>query len=603
MSAITTLLSQAISALTNKNPHFAIEQCNRLLAHAANNADAYHVQALAYKMLNKLDDAQRCFQQSLDINPRQPAVLSNFANLMMALSKFDQAFSLFERSTQIDNTNKDAWLNWAILLFNLQKYETAIEKLHEAIQSIPQDHRLYSVLGNCYQKIEAYEQAVTAFRDALYLQPNDLQTLHNLGVTYRLMNMPTKALECYQRVQQLNQRYPELHFNMGCAFYDVNKKQQAIDNLQLAISLKADYVEAHEALNKLYWEAGDKQSFLRSYEQTLSQIPNSVSVLFSYIAMLIMSKQYAKAQETLEYAISNIGRQHPFLHALAILKYRHSKTPEVLTLLLEALSQQPDNTRYLVDIANYYICTENYALAIKYIEKAEHISPLNQEILAYKGLCWRLTKNPNSDWLNDYKTFIDARPLNVPNGYENLIDFMTKLKLALLDKHGTEHQPLDQSVMGGTQTMGRLLSEPETVIQDFKRVLEQRIDEYLSRLPKDSNHPFTKRNTGRFKFSGSWSVRLKSGGFHINHVHPEGWLSCCTYIDLPDNLDPFDPLKAGWVKFGETSLNLQNREQIGAEICPRIGLCVIFPSFFWHGTNSFESEQHRLTIPCDIMPI
>ena len=603
MPDITTLLPQAISALSARNAQLAITLCDNILALSLRNADAYHIKALAHKMLNHQDQAQHCFEQSLNIKPEQPAVLSNFANLMMTMGKFDQASSLFEESTRLDRGNKDAWLNWAIMLSNLKKYEQAKTKLEKAIETHHSDHRLFSVLGNICQKMEEFEYAVTAFQRALQLQPTDLQSLHNLGVTYRLMNKPTEALICYQRIQQLNHQYPELYFNLGCAFYDLNNKSQAIDNLKLAISLKADYVEAHEALNKLYWEDGDQHNFLLSYQHTLQQLPLSASMLFSYIAMLIMSKQNEKAQAMLDHAINKIGRQHPFLHALAILKYKQSITPDVLDLLLEAHRQQPDNTRYLIDIANYYICNEHYSQAMDYIERAEYLAPLNQEVIAYKGLCWRLAQNPKAEWLNNYDSFIDAKLLDVPDGYEDLTDFMTQLKVALLDKHGAEHQPLDQSVMGGTQTMGRLLSEPQKVIQDFKHVLERRISDYLSHLPHDPSHPFLKRNNGQFKFSGSWSVRLKSGGFHINHVHPEGWLSCCTYVDIPENINPHDPLKAGWIKFGETSLGLQHREYIGTELCPLVGLCVIFPSFFWHGTNTFASQQHRLTIPCDIMPV
>ncbi|HEX7465481.1 MAG TPA: putative 2OG-Fe(II) oxygenase, partial [Usitatibacter sp.] len=35
-----------------------------------------------------------------------------------------------------------------------------------------------------------------------------------------------------------------------------------------------------------------------------------------------------------------------------------------------------------------------------------------------------------------------------------------------------------------------------------------------------------------FAISGAWSVRLRSGGFHTAHVHPEGWISSACYIAL-----------------------------------------------------------------------
>ena len=67
-------------------------------------------------------------------------------------------------------------------------------------------------------------------------------------------------------------------------------------------------------------------------------------------------------------------------------------------------------------------------------------------------------------------------------------------------------------------------------------------------------------------------------------------------------MSPDDPKKAGWVKFGETSLNLGDRESIGIELCPQPGMSVLFPSYMWHGTYPVNTNEFRMTAPCDIMP-
>ena len=45
------------------------------------------------------------------------------------------------------------------------------------------------------------------------------------------------------------------------------------------------------------------------------------------------------------------------------------------------------------------------------------------------------------------------------------------------------------------------------------------------------------RNTGKYDIAGIWSVMLRPNGFHIDHVHPQGWLSSACYIDLPAAVD------------------------------------------------------------------
>jgi len=35
---------------------------------------------------------------------------------------------------------------------------------------------------------------------------------------------------------------------------------------------------------------------------------------------------------------------------------------------------------------------------------------------------------------------------------------------------------------------------------------------------------------------------------------------------------------------------------------PELGQLVLFPSYFWHGTLPFHSEQPRLTVAFDVVP-
>jgi hypothetical protein len=63
-----------------------------------------------------------------------------------------------------------------------------------------------------------------------------------------------------------------------------------------------------------------------------------------------------------------------------------------------------------------------------------------------------------------------------------------------------------------------------------------------------------------------------------------------------------DPKREGWIRFGVSALGLAEREQEALSIHPRVGHCVFFPGYVWHGTVPFESIQTRLTVPCDIDP-
>jgi hypothetical protein len=100
-----------------------------------------------------------------------------------------------------------------------------------------------------------------------------------------------------------------------------------------------------------------------------------------------------------------------------------------------------------------------------------------------------------------------------------------------------------------------------------------------------------------YAMAGAWSVRLGDSGFHINHVHPEGWLSSAFYVRLPTDMRG----QEGWLKFGEPGPPTAPHLPPEHLVQPEPGLLVLFPSYMWHGTVPFSSAEQRLTCAFDIV--
>jgi tetratricopeptide (TPR) repeat protein len=320
--------------------------------------------------------------------------------------------------------------------------------------------------------------------------------------------------------------------------------------------------------------------------------------------MLEMAERFAEAEEVLHQGIREIGDHADLHHGLAKAAGRRGDSETSLSHFARAIEGDPDKQPIRIDVSRYLIQLGGYAEALDHLEAAERLNPCDQEMWAYRGLCWRFLGDERDAWLNDYDRFVQARRLETPDGYDNLEHFMSELRRVMIAMHDTVTHPIDQSLKGGTQTPGRLLHQPIKEIQEFRRALEKQIRDYLASLPSDPGHPFLRRLTGEIRFSGSWSVRLKSGGFHVNHVHPEGWLSGPTYIEVPEVIREDDETRAGWVKFGETGLELgPQREQVCKAVKPEEGLCAFFPSYTWHGTYPFAADECRMTAPMDCLPV
>ena len=225
--------------------------------------------------------------------------------------------------------------------------------------------------------------------------------------------------------------------------------------------------------------------------------------------------------------------------------------------------------------------------------EATKLAPLDQSGWALLTVIWRLQHDKRESWLADYNRMVI--PLMLQG-----ID-LHAVRDALVGMHLTRTHPADQSLRGGTQTRGNLFDRQEPAIRDLRGAVERATAAAMAILEPDPTHPFLGRLTGSLKFQGSWSVRLASEGVHISHIHPHGWLSSACYIDLPAEVGGTSD--AGALAFGVPDAALKLDLKPRRIIRPQPGMLVLFPSYFWHGTLSFESEARRLTVAFDAVPV
>ena len=218
------------------------------------------------------------------------------------------------------------------------------------------------------------------------------------------------------------------------------------------------------------------------------------------------------------------------------------------------------------------------------------------ELWAYASTAWRLAGDPRSEWLER-----DERLVNVIDLTDDLPPLETMAE-TLRGLHVARGEYLDQSVRGGTQTDGPLLSRIDPVIRHLRRAIVAAVERYRAQLPPiDDAHPLLRhRRDRRVRFSGSWSVRLRSGGHHSNHVHPLGWISSALYFALPEPTAG-EGEDAGWFTLGEPDRKLGIDLQPWRKIEPKPAHLVLFPSWMWHGTVPFV-EGERLTVAFDVAP-
>jgi len=599
----------------------AVSVLRQAVAHAPADHAANAYLANALQIQDQLDESETCYRRALEAGPEDHRTLNNYGLLLRRLKRPDEAAATFRRAAEIQPDYADAFINHGEALIALgrleeaigafrtataaaprarqawlklggalslaERHEEALEAIDHALRCGADDSRAHHARGRCLKALGRPEAAVDAYRAALDLAPNYHEARHNLGVALRIAGRPDEAIACYRDLLERRPDRPATQFNLGNALLEAGDVANAIIAYRAAIALRPDHLGAHKALNDLYWQQGRGDDYARSYEDAIRRAPRSVELRQQYARQLELVGSFAQAEAALNAAVRELGEQPSFSHRLAVVAGQQGN-------VAESLRQ---------DYVVLLLTSGDYDRASAQLDAWERLSSDDQAMWAYRGLLWRLAGDERAAWLNDYDRFVRPIPLEPPASHRDLESFLAELGDTLTGLHPSAAHPLEQTLRGGTQTAGDLFNRQEPIIQALKGRIEDAIRSYIAVLPDDPSHPFLRRKTGRFAFAGSWSVRLKSDGFHVDHVHPRGWISSACYIELPETTKSAPAAdRSGWIRFGQSPLGLGEADVPAKWIRPQEGVLVLFPSYAWHGTEAFASEAARMTVAFDAVP-
>jgi hypothetical protein len=228
-------------------------------------------------------------------------------------------------------------------------------------------------------------------------------------------------------------------------------------------------------------------------------------------------------------------------------------------------------------------------------------APDDQYLVALQTTAWRLLDDPRYVQFCDYASLVIPYQLEAPSPWPDLAGFLADLKTSLDRLHGSQRHPLlFQSLRHGTETTEDLTRSTDPVIQALFKAFDAPIRHYLAHIGHGAD-PLRRRNQSGYRFNGSWSVKLRTSGFHNNHVHPRGWISSACYIALPDSMADTGS-DAGVLTFGEPGIITTPALRSEYRVRPQTGMLVLFPSYVWHGTVPFPGDQPRLTVAFDVVP-
>ena len=418
-------------------------------------------------------------------------------------------------------------------------------------------------------------------------------TAHNRAVALRIQERFEEALAAIEKAISLGLPKPESRLMRAHILGDLGRFDASVEAYRALLADHPDVIDGHQTLCALLPQIGRSSEALDSYTLALAKRPDIGMLWVSAFGAARGLSAWESLLELTCDAEARFGQDSMITVFRSLALSGLDRDDEACTALVAAIDVEPDYVPARTTLAHILMRMGRYETAAGEALHATKLAPQDQSAWALLTAIWRQLGDPREGWLANYDRDVIITQVEG-------IDWAT-LSGILNRRHRTIAAPGEQSLRGGTQTRGVLFNSPDPEIQRLKHATATIAAEALATLPKDKTHPFLSRNRGRIDFVGSWSVRLRSAGFHINHIHPEGWLSSALYVDLPPEIGTAGD--AGALAFGVPDAALKLPLKPRKIVRPRVGQLVIFPSYFWHGTLPFESAHNRLTVAFDALPI
>lgn len=412
-----------------------------------------------------------------------------------------------------------------------------------------------------------------------------------LGLAQISFEAGLNAADLYADAARLQPQRIDLQRSRAVALAAEGRQPEGEALLESILAENPGWIEGHRCLCGMRATAGD-EDFARSFHDAVGRDPENFGLRMGWFHVLATARQWDNALAVIADSEAALGERQPSLLGKLFIASECGAEAENAALF--------DGVEHVRDVG-LDLARVRHFLRGGQTERARDVclrhagNPPMRAFWPYLSLAWRLQGDSRADWLDGGMR--DVRSFDLGFSPEEL----TELAQRLRQLHTMREPWHEQSVRGGTQTERPLLLRIDPIISAARRKIEAAVARYIAELPSpDPAHPLLAAPRGEFLFAGSWSVKLRPGGFHAHHTHPMGWISSALYITVPVAAQR-GPAPAGHLQFGGAPPELGLALEPYGLVEPRPGRLVLFPSTMWHGTVPFIDGE-RMTIAFDVVP-
>jgi uncharacterized protein (TIGR02466 family) len=458
---------------------------------------------------------------------------------------------------------------------------------------------MHPQLERAWQLHQAGQTAAAelGYRAILDAAPNDADALNCYGILLMQSTQVESALAIFRRASEQMPAHAGIQSNLARAALAVGDPATALAAAERAIANGGDNAATWQLLGNALKEMNRIDDAIAAFRKGRQHHPDDFQLHYNVAISELIAGRAEDAEKTFRDLVAKRPKQPQAWLGLANALSALARLNEAEEAYRRVLKDVPTLAQCWINLGMVLLRGGRRVEALDAFRHALSLKPANQSALAALSAI----SPGDAQILLDFDSILIDQPLSVAS-HGGPSDFNAALAAEILAQPVQQKDPVHKTTRGGFQTGNLVLAETPALaafIAALRDELHRRIDTMAQRYAA-TKHPLAGSRPERWRVN-LWATVLEQEGHQEPHLHPAGWLSGVYYVALPA-VD--ENSQAGWIELGRPPSIMQLADNPTIRICqPKTGSMLTFPSYLHHRTLPHASDQPRISLAFDVIPL
>ena len=230
--------------------------------------------ALALFRAGRLGDAERCFTEVLQYDPKHIAALNLLGILLTHSKKYSEAERILQSALNINSISETTFYNYGIVLKALKRPNEALERFNQALAINPAVAETWNNRGTVFNDLKRYDDAISDFNKAVALNPNYSEAFYNKGKSCSRLGRNDEALTAYEKTLALNPDFAEAWAGLGDVLLQLKRPDESLAAYERALTINPDSAEAWVGRGNAHRQFKQYNEAFVAYDKALALKPD-----------------------------------------------------------------------------------------------------------------------------------------------------------------------------------------------------------------------------------------------------------------------------------------------------------------------------------------